>query len=103
MSRKNVTFSYAVNAWMKRLGTMFPGQGSKITEWVFHTFHCMRKQNPGLFETRMHEINAELCMQQVLNAAESAEKRLSYKRVLPAFFRYCALRGWRNGADNAED
>ena len=95
---ENVTFSYAVNEYRRHVHTSNEAN-EKLDDWVFHTFHSMHLQNPGLFYTHMHDHNAEELMERVLKNAATVKKTMDYKQLMPQFLDFCKLKGWSPKAE----
>lgn len=95
---KNVVFGYAVQAYRHHLVEALASD-EKTQDWVFHTFHSMHLQNPGLFYTKMHDHNAEELVERVLKNAATVQKSMSYKCLLRDFLAYCSLHGWSPKAE----
>ena len=95
---KNVLFSYAVNAYRRYVRLALKAD-EKTQDWLFHTFHSMHLQNPGLLRTRIHDHNEEELVERVLKNAGPIRKLMSYKQLMPKFLEFCRLKGWSPKAE----
>lgn len=92
----NVTFSYAVGAWLDYLRIRTEGRrvfqsqinrASLALRTIFNT-------HPELAQTRMHSLDREEWTRRILNAAATPAKRIFYARILRYFFQYAEIKGW---------
>ena len=92
----NVTFAYAVGAWLQYLRertegrTVFQSQINRAALALRHIFN----KYPELAKQRMHSLDRELWTSRIISAASTPAKRIFYSRVLCFFFRYARIRGW---------
>ena len=92
----NVTFSYAVGAWLDYLRIRTEGRrvfqsqinrASLALRTIFNT-------HPDLAQTRMQSLDREEWTRRILNAAATPAKRIFYARILRYFFQYAEIKGW---------
>ena len=92
----NVTFAYAVGAWLQYLRErtegrrVFQSQINRAALALRHIFNI----HPELAQQRMHSMDREVWTNRIISAASTPAKRLFYSRVLCFFFRYADIRGW---------
>lgn len=92
----NVTFSYAVGAWLEYLRVRTEGRrvfqsqinrASLALRTIFNT-------HPDLATARMHSLDREEWTRRILNSAATPAKRIFYARILRYFFQYAQIKGW---------
>lgn len=92
----NVTFSYAVGAWLEYLRVRTEGRSvfqSQINRASL-ALRAIFNKHPELEKARMHSLNREEWTKKILNAAATPAKRIFYARILRYFFRYADIKGW---------
>ena len=92
----NVTFSYAVGAWLEYLRLRTEGRRvfqSQINRAAL-ALRNIYNTHPELANARMHSLNREEWTHRILNAAATPAKRIFYARILRYFFQYAQEKGW---------
>lgn len=92
----NVTFSYAVGAWLEYLRVRTEGRRvfqSQINRASLALRNIFNK-HPELAAQRMHSLNREVWTARILDSAATPAKRIFYARILRFFFQYAEMKGW---------
>lgn len=92
----NVTFSYAVGAWLEYLRERTEGRKvfqSQINRAAL-ALRAIFNAYPELPKARMHTLNREEWTKRILGTATTPAKRIFYARVLRYFFQYAKMKGW---------
>lgn len=92
----NVTFSYAVGAWLEYLRVRTEGRRvfqSQINRASLALRNIFNKY-PDLATQRMHSLDRDEWTARILDAASTSAKRIFYARILRFFFHYAEQKGW---------
>ena len=98
----NVTFSYAVGAWLEYLRVrtegrrVFQAQINRASLALRTIFNA----HPELAQTRMHSLDRTEWTHRILAAAATPAKRIFYARILRYFFQFAEMKGWGMHEEN---